>query len=176
MPSPSKVLTDLPDDVRKELDSKLIANQFSDYVGLSQWLESQGFTISKSSLNRYGQSFEKRLQAVKLSTEMAKTLVENVPDDADAMSEALTRMAQDRLFSLLVNMHIDADDISVAQLMKAVSELTKASTLNKRFSQDIKRKLADAAKASEAIAKRGGLSDADWAAIRANFLGIEIAS
>lgn len=176
MPVPSKVLTDLPEDVRKNLDDKLIANQFTDYIGLSKWLAEQGFVISKSSLNRYGQEFQSRLQAVKLSTEMARTLVENVPDDADAMSEALTRMAQDRLFTLLVNMQIDADDMTVAQLMKAVSELTKASTTAKRYSQEVRRKLNEAAKSAESIARKAGLSDDDWGLIRAKFLGIEVES
>ena len=54
MPSPPKVAR-LSEPLRAELDRRLIANGFSDYYALSDWLEEHGFEIGKSALHSYGQ-------------------------------------------------------------------------------------------------------------------------
>ena len=52
----------LPAKLREELDAKLIANNFGKYAELAQWLKRQGHPIGKSSVHRYGEKLEHKLQ------------------------------------------------------------------------------------------------------------------
>lgn len=49
----------LPVALRCDLDEKLRTNAYGDYVALSDWLEGQGFGVSKSSIHRYGRALRK---------------------------------------------------------------------------------------------------------------------
>ena len=73
MPPPSKI-DQLPEDVRSELDALIIDNGFGGYVGLSEWLAAKGFEISKTTVGAYGQKLERRLAAVRASTEAARLI------------------------------------------------------------------------------------------------------
>lgn len=73
MPSPSKVEL-LPEGVRHELEKRLVARAFSDYEGLSAWLEELGHAVSKSALHRYGAALEREL-LVKRERERESRLV-----------------------------------------------------------------------------------------------------
>ena len=92
MPTRSKVMQ-LPESVRSQLDQKLIANGFSDYPALADWLAGQGFEIGKSSLHRYGQEFEDKLAALRIATQQAQAIGEAVEDDGNALGDALVRLA-----------------------------------------------------------------------------------
>ena len=48
------LVDDLPDDVRRELDEMLADTSYG-YVAISEWLQAQGYSISKSSIGRYAQ-------------------------------------------------------------------------------------------------------------------------
>lgn len=52
----------LPDAVRKEIDQRLFANNFSDYVAIADELFAKGYRISKSAVHRYGKELERRVQ------------------------------------------------------------------------------------------------------------------
>jgi len=74
----------LPSIVRKEIDERLMANGFSDYLGLEQELRGRGYSkVSKSALHRYGLALKRRikvaqataqLQAAGIDAEMAAEL------------------------------------------------------------------------------------------------------
>ncbi|WP_418648846.1 phage protein Gp27 family protein [Thauera butanivorans] len=46
-------VTTLPADVLDELNRRILASSFSDYVGHSAWLQQQGYSVSKSAIHRY---------------------------------------------------------------------------------------------------------------------------
>lgn len=53
----------LPMAIREEVDNSLIANGFSNYLGLTAELNLRGFPdVSKSALHRYGQKLKRRIQ------------------------------------------------------------------------------------------------------------------
>ena len=81
----------LPNSVREELNKRLADNAFSSYLELSEWLKSLGYLISKSSIHRYGANHERRIQAIKASTEAA-TMITNVAPSESTLS--LLRRAQ----------------------------------------------------------------------------------
>lgn len=172
MPAPSKVETLLPESLKQELDSRLIQSGFSGYEALSEWLKTHGFTISKSALHRYGQTFEERVVALKRATEQAKAIVAESPDDEGAMAEALTRLVSEKLFTVLIDMEVDPNKVNINSLGKTVAELTRASVTHKKYVQEVRARALAAAAEVESVAKQGGLSDDRAAIIRQKILGI----
>lgn len=139
MPQRSKVLT-LPDDVKLQLDRKLVAGGFADYVALSDWLKEQGFEISKSSLHRYGTEFEQRLSAIKIATEQARAVVEIAGDDRGDMNEALIALVQEKAFHVLVKLDEDEKNLLLPKLGVMIAKLSKASVGQKKWSSEAKTK------------------------------------
>lgn len=175
MPPRSKI-KQLPPDVKKWLDQALLEGDFSGYEFLEQELAKRGYQIGKSSINRYGQEFENRLHALKLATEQARAISESAPDDAGAMNDALIRLVQQKAFDTLLKMEEGA---SIKDVGLMVARLSNATVKQKQWAAEMHEKLEKAKQAAaseaEAIAIKSGMSDDDWALIRAKFLGIEVA-
>lgn len=174
MPPRSKI-KQLPSEVKKWLDQSLIEGDFSGYELLENELSKRGFQIGKSSINRYGQEFEQRLHALKLATEQAKAISESIPDDAGAMNDALIRLVQQKAFDALLKMEEGAP---LKEMGLMVARLSTATVKQKQWATEMQEKLERAKQAAaseaEAIAIKAGMSDDDWALIRAKFLGIEV--
>lgn len=151
----SKVVT-LPDDVRAELERRLVASSFSGYDQLTEWLAEQGFEIHRSSVYRYGASFEKRLKAMQAATQQARAIVEATPDDEGTMSEALMRLTQERLFSILVDLEVDTDSIDLAKLARAVADLSRSTVTLRRYQAQVRERAKAAADALAAAAAAAG--------------------
>lgn len=79
----------LPEAVRHEFERKLVENGFSDYQAIAEWLQDQGYEISRSAAHRYGQKVQRRFAAIKSSTEAARLIAEGAADEGDTRSEAL---------------------------------------------------------------------------------------
>jgi hypothetical protein len=165
-------VTLLPQEVRDELDRKLVAGGFAGYEALSEWLVQEGFEISKSSLHRYGQKFEDRVRALKVSTDQARAIVAESPDDEGAIGEALMRLVQEKLFNILLELEISPDDINISSLTKSIAQLGRTSIAQKKYAAEVKEKTKAAADAVEKIARKGGLSQSDADKIRSQILGI----
>lgn len=171
MPKPSSIEI-LPQAVKEWLDTTLVEKNFSGYQLLENELKERGYQISKSAIHRYGQNFEKRLAAVRLSTEQAKAIVDASPDDEGAMNEALMRLVQDKLFSILMDLQIDPEKVNFTSLAKAVAELSRASVTQKKWTADVKKKAQETASVVALAAKKGGLSDETVDQIKRQILGI----
>jgi Asp-tRNA(Asn)/Glu-tRNA(Gln) amidotransferase B subunit len=171
MPKRSSVKA-LPAKVKEWLDKYLVESDFSGYEALSVALAKKGYQISKSSLHRYGSDFEESLQAIKMSTEMAKAVVDACPDDANNFGEALTRLVQQKSFEVLTKMEVDPDKVKLTDLGKMVSLVNRTSIDIKKYAAEVRQKASDAAQEVEKVVKKGGLSDEAVQAIRRSILGI----
>lgn len=96
---------------------------------------------SRSALHRYGAKLDRRLSAIRASTEAARLIQAHAGDDKDARSEALTAMVQTELFDAILLLQ-EADDPEadpaerVALLSKAaknIATLTRSSINLKEF-------------------------------------------
>lgn len=171
--APRSKISKLPKPVKVWLDGALIENGFGEYELLSAELKTRGFDLSKSAIHRYGQEFETRLSALRMASEQAKAIVESAPDDEGAVSEALMRLVQEKLFQTLVKVQADpATPISITGAAKAVAELTRATVSQKKWQAEVRTKATEAADAVEAIGKKGGLSAEALDTIRRGILGI----
>ncbi len=158
MPQRLKVLS-LPEDIKKELDKKLIDGGFSGYEALSSWLSEKGYEISKSALHRYGIEFEQRLAALKVATEQARAVVEASGDEEGSMNEALIRLVQQEAFNVLVKLSEEDKNSLLPKLGVMVAKLSKASVDQKKWMAELKKK---AERAAENVEKRlAGSIDAE---------------
>ena len=144
---------------------------------MAEWLAEQGHTISKSSIHRYGQKFKQQHQAIAIATEQAKVLAETIPDDEGAMADALTRVAQNKLYDALVGLdvesYLEADTVeNLPKLVGAIAKLNQSSVNLKKYQADVKARAKKAAAEVEAIVVQGGLSDTTVDEIKRKFLGI----
>lgn len=172
MPRRSKV-EGLPSDVKAWLDQALVQNNFSQYELLSAELAKRGYEIGKSGLHRYGQQFEERLKTLRLVTEQARAVVQAAPDEDGAVNDALVRLTQEKMFSILMEMNVDPDAVDLPKLARAVAELGKASVAQKRWQAEARKQaLADAAKEAGEAAKSAGLTDEAAAQIQKRILGV----
>lgn len=172
MPRRSKV-EGLPPEVKAWLDQALVQNNFSNYELLSAELAKHGYTISRSGLHRYGQKFEERLKTLRLVTEQARAVVQATPDEDGAVNDALVRLTQEKMFSILMEMSVDPDAVDLPKLARAVAELGRASVAQKRWQAEARKQaLADAAKEAGEAAKSVGLTDAAAELIQKRILGV----
>lgn len=100
-------LLELPDDLRKQLNARLVAKGFSNYDGFAQWLnnelETRGLElrVSRSAIHRHGQKFEDKLETLRVATEQAKAISEGAEDDEGTMNDALIRLIQTKRKSVV---------------------------------------------------------------------------
>lgn len=144
-----KAVEGLPAEVKSWLDRALLDSNFSGYELLAEALRERGYTIGKSAIHRYGQKFERRLAAIKASTEAARMLTEGAADDQDARSEAVIALVQTELFETIINLQEAEEAIDQAERVKLLSSaakniatLSRASVNLKKFQVEVRERLA----------------------------------
>lgn len=171
MPPRAKAVN-LPRAVKEWLDRALVEGNFSGYRALQEELSARGFDISKSALQRYGQSFERRLDALKLASEQARVMVQAAPDEEGAVNEALTRLVQEKLFGALMELEVDPAKLNLASAAKAVAELGKATVVQKKWAAEVRRALDAAADNVEKEARAQGMDEDQVLFWREKVLGV----
>lgn len=174
MPRRSKVLT-LPPQLKEWLDAEMLRRGFADYEQLAVDLKARGADLGKSTLHRYGSAFEKRMAQLKMASEQARALVDAAPDEEDKLGSAVVRMTQEKIFGLLMEIDVDAEDVDINKLFKNAAEIGKASVALKRFSmearaaikEEARRELLEKQRAQlEAMPNKGGVTPETKSAIR----------
>lgn len=177
MPPTSKVAL-LPEDVRDELNQRLIGAGFGRCEELSEWLFDKGFEISKTTVNEHAKKLKRRLATITASTEAAKILAKAAPDEADDRSNAIIAMIQTELFEAILGMEeaVDEDDKVeriglLNKVAKNIATLTRASVARNRHAIEVRRNaIEEAAKTAGDAARDLGISDETVQAIRNRIL------
>jgi hypothetical protein len=171
MPPRSKVHA-LPKAVKEWLDGALVEGNFAGYEGLADELKARGCNVSKTAVHRYGQAFEERLSTLRLVTEQAKAVVEASPDDDDAVNQALIRVTQEKLFTVMMDLQINPAQIDIAKITRSIADLSRSSTASKEYANKVKLRAKEAAKDIAAVAKKAGLTDEAVNEIKKRILGV----
>lgn len=171
MPPRSKV-EKLPKAVKAWLDAALADGNFSGYEQLAEQLKAQGYALSKSTVHRYGAKFEERLAAIKIATEQARAVCEAAPDDDDSVNQALLRVTQEKLFTLMIDLEIDPAQIDISKITRSIADLARASTSAKEYAVKVKARAKEAAVDVAQTAKAAGLSAETIEQIKAKILGV----
>lgn len=178
--APRSNMETLPENVRREFERRLIENGFANYTDLAAWLNQQGYQISRSAAYRYGSKIERRLRAIKESTEAAKLIVANADDEQDSHSEALMALLQNQLFEALIDIsEKDSEELApearfdlLSEGGKRIAGLISASTRLKEYQAKTRAKAQAAADEVAKAVKKGGLSNDTAEQIRKQILGI----
>lgn len=168
----------LPVDIKTELDNLLIQNGFGGYAALSEWLKSQGYEISKSSLGEYGKDFKGRLGALRTSREMAIAFRDSLPDDQGAQAEMLTTLAQDVSFSFMLkvqdftNSSASEDEINEMKgLASVVSNVVRSAAQLNRSDMAIKKQMSEMRTKVVALEGKPGMDAETLAAVQREIFG-----
>ena len=170
----------LPPEVKAWLDKALAEGGFAGYQLLAEELKAKGYEISKSAVHRYGQKFAERLAALKVASEQARAIVDAAPDTEGAINEALMRLVQEKLFSVLQDLEVNPEKLNLASLARSIAELGRASVSQKKFADEVRqqereRATAAAANAASQATRQLGLNEDQAAFIRAEILGVQVA-
>lgn len=158
MPPPSKI-DQLPEETRRELDERIVANGFGGYVSLSEWLAERGFVISKSTVGAYGKDLARHIARVRASTQAAIALEESTRDDTDARSNAIYAQLQSGIFDALTAID-DAEEepdptkklVLYTKAGKDFAAIGRGNLARQRWAAEVRARLAAAL---EAMKKEG---------------------
>ena len=163
----SKIIYDVPPDVRRLLDVRIVESGFASYALHQGWLAEHGYTISESSLQRYGAQL-RQLERVRLATREATALIDTT-DDTGQLADATVRLAQVRLYELLQAID-DGDLRAVSAGARAIADLARAS---QSLREERRRTIVESAAAATSAARANGVSLDVEAAIRRAVEGLE---
>lgn len=141
-------ITGLPSEVRSYLESKLAENHLTldELIADVQAKFPSQQLPSRSAVHRYGQKLDRKLEAIRASTQAAKIIQESFDDSKDARSEALTALIQTDLFDAILEFQEFVENNEALDPLTRMSELSKVSkniaTLN-RSSIDLKKYKAE---------------------------------
>lgn len=141
--------------------------------------QESGDLPSRAALGRYGQKLERRLSAIRASTEAAKIIQAQAGDNKDARSEALTALIQTELFEAILNLQENDDEDMdpgervgmLSTAAKNIATLTRSSVNLKQFQakveEETRRKLLEEQRAKlDAMGSKGGVTEDTKKAIR----------
>ena len=175
----------LPPEVKSFIEGKLAEGRctldelIADLHERFASTQTAGDLPSRAAVHRYGQKLERRLSAIRASTEAAKIIQSQAGDNDDARSEALTALIQTELFEAILNLQ-ESDDPDMdpgervgmlSSAAKNIATLTRSSINLKEFqakaaAQARRELLEEQAAKLAALPNKGGVTDDTKAAIR----------
>ncbi|MCE8004235.1 DUF3486 family protein [Billgrantia ethanolica] len=177
----SKVF-DLPPEVREELNERLVSTGFQGYESLAKWLDSRGYKLSRSSVQRYGQDlqeeFELAMGDVRKTTEMAKAFTESDDDAKGSLVDATARIVQEQLLRITIALRKAEHEPEkaakyMASVTHALADIGRMSLGQKKWALEVRKEVArEAADKATEVARRGGLSKDMVNDLRRELLGI----
>lgn len=183
---PRPKIAQLPPELRDWLDQELVRRGFGDYTQLAADLKreaaarGQRAEVGKSAVQVYGKNLERRLSAIRASTEAARAIADAAPDDADQRSAAVISLIQTEIFDTLIQLQEAGDEnvdpVQRAKILSNVAKnaatLSRASVNQKKHELEIRARVSAAAESVSKIAAAGGASKATVAELRREILGI----
>jgi hypothetical protein len=172
------IIETMDQEIRRQLDEKIIANGFGNYGELKDWLHEKGYHIqSTSTVQIYGKKLQTKIEDVKKAIDYAKAIQDVARDDENLLADCLNSLVQERLFSVLVELGDVSceDEINFNVLMrlaKVIPALSGASVQIKKLQMEIRKRATSVSEEVEGIAIESGLSDNVVSLIRDKILGI----
>ncbi|GIX17713.1 MAG: hypothetical protein KatS3mg119_1899 [Rhodothalassiaceae bacterium] len=139
----------MPPEVRRWIDRALIERGWRGYQELAALIRQRtGVDISHASVHRYGRRLQRKLEAIRASTEAARLIAEAAPDDEDLRSQAVISLVQSELFEALVALG-EAEETTdqagrvklLSQAARAIAEASRASISQRRWQDEVRRRL-----------------------------------
>ena len=140
------LVDDLPDDVRRELDEMLADTSYG-YVAISEWLQAQGYSISKSSIGRYAQRNGKMQMRLREINESAKQYAELIRANPKLdLAKVATSIYLQQLLTRVAEAGSDEfSGIDIEDAGNLLAKLMRASVYEGRYSASRQDDIAEAA-------------------------------
>ena len=184
-------ITRLPAEIKSYIEAMLATGAqtldelIADLQGRFPAEANAGTLPSRSAVHRYGQKLDRRLAAIKASTEAARLISEQAGDSKDARSEALTALVQTELFEAILALQ-EADDPDVdtservgllSSAAKNIATLSRSSVNLKLFQAKVeeetrRRMLAEQEAKLQTVARSQGMDEAQVDFWRRQVLGV----
>lgn len=148
MPTPSKIDTLLPDEVRAQLNVKIKANGFGGYRDLSVWLREQGYEISKSAVHMHGQKLKDQIAKIRAASEQAEYLRTMFPDDDGAMTDGILRTYIAEIFEYMQDFSLEGENVDPVKLGRVIKDIAHASISQKKLQNEMRKDMRERAQAA----------------------------
>lgn len=135
----SKVDTDLPREIREEVDRLLIES--ATYEEISGYLKAKGHDISKSSIGRYGKNFLNLYREIRILEDKSKAITSE-SGEGMALEEATSKLFTKQVLELLINGDFKLEEKT--RIIGDFAKLQSSSVARERLKGDYRKK-ADAA-------------------------------
>jgi hypothetical protein len=196
MPARSKVAM-LPNDVRNELERRIIERSFGGYQDLADWLQAQGYRIAHDSVQRYGARLARKIEASERLTHQAQAFAAAINQADATVVDVTIQLIHQRILALLLEEPGTGDESisagapepesdsacaptlalpDLARMTRILADLNRVAIARQR-QQDAgdprPRQPAHTARAARAETRNQGLSEEAYHAIRNALLGID---
>lgn len=123
----------LPRKIRVEFDRRLIEQGFGGHQGLADWLQEQGYSISRPTITNYAKDLKESINKHRVSHNFATAYGYELPDDDGTVIKMLNGITKDILYRVLTRVHtlaldLDKDDDlgNVFTILKLLDASTKS--------------------------------------------------
>jgi len=184
MPPISKIAK-LPAELREWLHKTFVERSFGDIEGVTEELNQLmkeahvAISIGKSAVGAESLRVKRAQEAIKATTEAAKVIAESSADPGDNRSAAAMAIVQAEVFDLLLKIRDSEDEqdplVRLGVMNEAalgLSRLSRARVNQAKWADELDVRAKAAADKVAKLAKKGGLTPAQQAEIRASILGI----
>jgi hypothetical protein len=178
MPARSAV-GQLPEEIRDELNRRLVESGFAGYADLAAWLRDQGFQVSKSAVHRHGSELERQFDEAMADVRRTRALAKACKDEGDEgdVLTATSGILQEQLLRISIALRqADTDPAeaarSISVVARAHADVGRMQVALQKWQETMREKAATAADAVEKVARRGGLTAESVDLIRREILGI----
>ncbi|WP_312938869.1 phage protein Gp27 family protein [Oscillibacter sp.] len=130
----------LPDDIKGQLDLKL-TDTTNTYWDLSDWLEDEGFKISKSAIGRYAIRSTQAAQRVAETLQRTQAIAQAVEAHPDLdYTKAASMVLMDGLMQRVSTAEDEFDALPLDKAGRLIASLSRNATYEKRVRQDMKKR------------------------------------
>lgn len=163
----SRVETELPEEIRRNLDRILLEG--ATYDEAAEYLKSGGYDISRASVGRYGKRFFEAYQQVRQFEDQAHALKSEVGDGL-SMEEAAGKLLVQKVMAAVIDGTFDV--LEMPRLISDFAKLQSSSVARERLKADIQDRVKKAAGRVEKIATGSGISPDTLRRIKEEIYGI----
>lgn len=136
----SSKVDELPEEIRREVDIRLMDTS-NTYQGISDYLKSQGYDISKSAVGRYAMRSNTAMQRLLEAQAQTEKLVQVVQKNPDAdYTEAGMRMLMDGLINKMATAEEEFDQMPLDKAGRLLASLSRTKVYKDRVRQDMQKK------------------------------------
>lgn len=129
-----------PKEIIEKVD-EMLSNKNTTYSDIKRFLKSQGFSISLGAIGRYALNRNKTLDKIIEVQEQAKILSKVIQDNKDSdYTEAGIQIATAELTKKLAEAKLEFDELDIKDIIKLVSNLSRAKTQKIKAENELKSK------------------------------------